>query len=150
MKATIFHNNEQTNIIISKPDITPEECRENLKHVHTTITSQYLSFRKNNKVSITTPHDIHLSKQALPRYMRTKLAQLRANKSPLLQSYLHTVNPETYMSQCPLRLSHTHDTNHLFNCGQLPTQRNTTNDACIVLNNIHTPSHHNFNTWQRS
>ena len=58
--------------------------------------------------------------------MRTKLAQLRANKSPLLQSYLHTVNPDTYMPQCPLCLSHTHDTNYLFNCSQVPTQHNTT------------------------
>ena len=124
MKATIFHNNEH--IIISKPDITPEECRENLKHIHTTITSQYLSSRKNNKVANTTPYDIHLSEQTLPRHMRTKLAQLRANKSTLLQSYLHTVNPETYMPQFPLYLSHTHDTNHFFNCSQLPTQHNTT------------------------
>ena len=54
-----FHNNEHTNIIISEPDITPEECRENLKHIHTIITSQYLSFRKNNKVTNTTPYDIH-------------------------------------------------------------------------------------------
>ena len=45
MKATIFHNNEHTNIIISKP----EECRENLKHIHTTITSQYRSFRKKQQ-----------------------------------------------------------------------------------------------------
>ena len=45
--------------------------------------------------------------------MRTKLAQLRANKSPLLQSYLHTVNPNTYTPQCPLCLSQTHDTNSL-------------------------------------
>ena len=58
--------------------------------------------------------------------MHTKLPQLRANKSPLLQSYLHTVNPETYTPQCPLSLSQTHDTNHLFNCSQLPTQHNTT------------------------
>ena len=58
--------------------------------------------------------------------MRTKLAQLKANKSPLLQSYLHTVDPETYKPQWPLCLSHTHDTNHLFNCNQLPTQHNTT------------------------
>ena len=29
MKATIFHNNKHTNIIISDPNITPEECREN-------------------------------------------------------------------------------------------------------------------------
>ena len=53
IKATIFINNEYTNIIISEPDITPEECREYLKHIHTTITSQYLSSRKNNKVTNT-------------------------------------------------------------------------------------------------
>ena len=41
MKATTFYNNEHTNIIIRKPDITPEECRENLKDIYTTITSQY-------------------------------------------------------------------------------------------------------------
>ena len=58
--------------------------------------------------------------------MRTELAQVRVNKSPLLQSYLHTVNPEAYTPQCPLCLSHTHDTNHNFNCSQLPTQHNTT------------------------
>ena len=81
MKAAIFHNNEHTNIIISKPEITPEECRENLKHIHTTITSQYLSSKKNNEVTNTTPCDIHSSEKTLPRHMRTKLAQLRANKS---------------------------------------------------------------------
>ena len=54
IKAIIFHNNEHTNIIISKPDITPEECRENLKHIHTTITSQYVSSRKNK--NLPTPH----------------------------------------------------------------------------------------------
>ena len=94
MKATIFHNNEHINIIISKPVITTEECRKNLKHIHTTITSQYLSSRKNNKVTNTTPYDIHSSEQTLPRHMHAKLA-------PLLQSYLHTVNPETYTPQCP-------------------------------------------------
>ena len=59
--------------------------------------------------------------------MPTKLVQLKEpKKSPLLQSYLHTVNPKTYMPQCPLYLSHTHDTNYLFNCSQLSTQHNTT------------------------
>ena len=80
MKATIFHNNEHINIIISKPDITAEECRENLKYIHTAITSHYLSFRKNNTITNTTPYDIQTS------IMHTKLAELRANKSPLLQS----------------------------------------------------------------
>ena len=125
MKVTIFHNNEHTNIIISKPDITPQECRENLKHIHTTITSQYLSSRKNNKVTNITPYDIHSSEQTLPCHMHTKLTQPRANKSSLLQSYLHK-SDETYTPQCPLCLSHTHDTNHLFNCSHVPTQHNTT------------------------
>ena len=40
MKATLFHNNEHTKIIMSDPNITTEKCRENLKHIHTTITSQ--------------------------------------------------------------------------------------------------------------
>ena len=96
-----------------KPDLTPEECRENLKHIHTTNTSQYRSSRKNNEVTTTTPYDVHSSEQTSPRHMRTKLAQLRASKSPLLQSYLHTVNPNTYTPQCPLCLSQTHDTNSL-------------------------------------
>ena len=126
MKATIFHNNKHTYIIIIKPDITPKECRENLKHIYTTITSQYLSSKKYNKVTNTTPYEIHLSEQTLPRHMRTKLAKLRANKSLLLQSYIHAVNPETYTSRCPLHLSHTHDTNHLFNCSQPPTQHKIT------------------------
>ena len=95
-KATIFHNNAHTNIIIAEPNLANEECRENLKHNYTTITSQWLIFRKNIKVTKTTPYDIHSSEQILPRHMGTKLAQLRANKSPLLQRYLHTVNSDTY------------------------------------------------------
>ena len=125
-KTTIFHNNDHNNIIILEPNITFEECRGNLKHTHITTSSQYLSSRKNSKVTSTTPNDVHSSKQTLPRHMRTKLAKLRGNKSPLLQSSLHTVNPNTYMPQCPLCFSHTHDTNYLFNCSQVPTQRNTT------------------------
>ena len=45
MKATIFHNNADINNIISKPDVTPEKCKENLKHIHTNLTSPYLSAR---------------------------------------------------------------------------------------------------------
>ena len=73
------------------------------------ITLQYLSSRKTTIKSLTPyPYDIHSSEQTLPCHMHTKLAQLRANKSPFLQNYLHTVNPKTYLPQCPLCLSHTH------------------------------------------
>ena len=58
--------------------------------------SQYLNSRKKNEVTNTALHDIYYSEKTLPRHMRTKLAQLRANKSLLLQRYLHTVNPNTF------------------------------------------------------
>ena len=35
IKAIIFHNNEYTNSIVSELNITPEKCKENLKHIHT-------------------------------------------------------------------------------------------------------------------
>ena len=54
--------------------LTPEECKENLRHIHTTITSQYLSSRKNNKVTNTTPYNIHSLEQTLSRDMCTKVA----------------------------------------------------------------------------
>ena len=73
----------------SKLNITPEECRKNLKHNHTTVPSQYLNSRK--RITNTIPYDIHLLEHILPCHMRTKLARLRANKSPLFQRYLHTV-----------------------------------------------------------
>ena len=90
MKTTIFYNNEHTNIVISKPDLTREKCRKKLthslyhhltihSHIHSTITSQYLSSKKNSKVTNATPYDFHSSEQTLPRHIRTKLAQLKAN-----------------------------------------------------------------------
>ena len=53
MKAAIFYNNEHTTIIISKLDITLEECKENLKHIQTTITHT-LILEKTTK--LLTPH----------------------------------------------------------------------------------------------
>ena len=53
VKTTTFHNNDHTNIIIPDPDITPEECKENLKHIHTTMTL-LLQFQK--KAELLTPY----------------------------------------------------------------------------------------------
>ena len=95
-------------MIISDPDITPGKCRETLKYIYTTITSQYLIFRKNNKVMNTTPYGIYLSEQILLCHMHTKLAQLRAKKLPPLQSYLHTVNLDTYVNATMPTIFDTH------------------------------------------
>ena len=67
MKATIFHNNEHINII-SEPDKTLKKCKENPKHIHITITSQYLKSKKNNKSTNITPYDISSSEQTFLRH----------------------------------------------------------------------------------
>ena len=64
----------------------------------------------------------------------TKLAQLRANKSLLLQSCLHMVNSDAYTLQYLLCLRHTHDTIHLFNCSQVSTPHYPT--SLFKLKNI--------------
>ena len=87
--------------------MTPEKCSKTYCTLPSPHKRKNFSPRKNNKVTNTTPYDIHLSEKILPSHMHTKLPQLRANKSPLLQAYLHTANSETYMSHC---LTHTHMT----------------------------------------
>ena len=46
IKSTIFYHNDHTNFIIPDPEITPEECKKNLKDIYTTIISQYLGYKK--------------------------------------------------------------------------------------------------------
>ena len=123
MKSTIFQNYDPTNIIISEPDITSEKCTTS-KHVHTTTTSQYVSLKKK-KITHTTLHEIHSSKRTLQHHMHTKLAQLRAKKSLLLQNYLLTLNTGTSMSQFPLCLTHLRNTIYCFNSSQVLTQHHT-------------------------
>ena len=81
------------------------------------------------KVTDTTTYNIHSSEQPLPCYIRTKLAQLRGDKSPLLVSYLHAVNPKTYTSKCPLCLLHTHMT-LITSLTVIKYQHNTTPLVC--------------------
>ena len=53
--------------------------------------------------------------------MRRTLAQLRAQKSPLLQSYLHSIGAAEVPS-CPLCREEDHTTSHLFDCQELRTE----------------------------
>ena len=70
-----------------------------------------------------TPHQkINAQEQTLPRCTSRTLAQLRANKCPLLIEYLHKISPDTHPTpMCPLCNAHTHNTNHLFTCQHIHT-----------------------------
>ena len=65
---------------------------------------------------------INKSEQTLPRKTRRTLAQLRTNKSPVLKTYLHKIDPQNHPSPlCPVCNTQNHDSRHLFTCTSLPT-----------------------------
>ena len=56
------------------------------------------------------------------RRLLSKLSQLRTNKSPLLMTYLHKIDPANHpAANCPLCNDPNHDSLHLFNCPDIPT-----------------------------
>ena len=64
---------------------------------HLTISQ----LQKNNRITYTM-HDAIFHQNKHYDVTHTKLSQLRNSKSLVLQSYLNTVNRNTYMVQCPL------------------------------------------------
>ena len=86
-----------------------------MRHIHTSIVSRHLATRDNYKILRTPPPHISSSEE-IPRHTRRIIAQLRTNKSPFLQAYLHKVDTKTPPSPlCPLFNTHTHYTHHVFN-----------------------------------
>ena len=66
--------------------------------------------------------DIDKKEETLPHSTRRKLSQLRTNKSPLLMTYLHKIDPANHpAANCPLCNDPNHDSLHLFNCPDIPT-----------------------------
>ena len=61
------------------------------------------------------------SEESLSRKIRRTLAQIRTNKSPLLLTYKHKIDPHTHPNPlCTFCKIHDHDTIHLFNCTHIP------------------------------
>ena len=87
--------------------------------IHTSIVSQHLAARDNNKIFRTHPPQVSSTEENLPRHTRRTLAHLRTNKSPFFLSYLHKIGASTHLSPLlpPLSHSRTYHTTSL----QLPT-----------------------------
>ena len=123
-KKTIFNNNQYTLNIDPDPTHTIDEntIKRNMKTIHTTIVQDHLSNRPINKLLNRPPPDIDKKKETLPHSTRRKLSQLRTNKSPLLMTYLHKIDPANHpAANCPLCNDPNHDSLHLFNCPDIPT-----------------------------
>ena len=123
MKPTTFNNSRYTtNILIAPCTVTTADIKANMRDIHTTIVSQHLTVRDNNKILRTHPPQVSSTEENLPRHTRRTLAQLRTNKSPFLLSYLHKIDASTHPSPlCPLCRTHEHTTQHLFSCPQIHT-----------------------------
>ena len=122
MKPTTFNNSRYTTHIPTVPcTVTTADIKANMRDIHTSIVSQLLAARDNNKLLRTHPPRVSSTEENLPRHTRRTLAQLRRNKSPFLLSYLHKIDASTRPSPlCPLCRTHEHTT-HLFSCPQIRT-----------------------------
>ena len=100
---------------------TEDDIQRNKKIIHTQFVKQTLSERPINTLINRQAPDVNPTEQQLTRAMRRTLAQLRAQKSPLLRSYLNNIGAADDPS-CPLCLLAEHNTYHLFNCPQQPTE----------------------------
>ena len=125
MKQTKFH---YTNYITNRDttsDTTTLQTVKNMKLVHTAIVQSHLQTRTNNKVIKDTAPKINAQEQPLPSYTRT-LAQLRANKCPLLMENLHKILSDTHLTPMwPLCNAHAYNTNYFFTCQYIHTTLNT-------------------------
>ena len=87
-------------------------------YINTDISLAFLAYKLLNRP----PPDIDKKEETLPHSTRRKLSQLRTNKSPLLMTYLHKIDPANHpAANCPLCNDPNHDSLHLFNCPDIPT-----------------------------
>ena len=122
-KQTAFNNSSYTHNLDTLPEnVTEDEIKENLNIIHAHHVAEHLNSQPINKVLNQPAPLIHKSEADLDHSTRRTLAQLRTNKSPLLLSYLHKIDPESHPTpNCPLCGHDNHDTAHLFQCPSVPT-----------------------------
>ena len=97
-----------------------KERIRNKRRLHTAIVEKQLSQTPINSLINSQPPPVHKTETTLPRKTRRMLAQLRAKKCPLLQSYLHAIRAAEDPS-CPLCGHPEHNSEHLFDCPSIPT-----------------------------
>ena len=93
MEKTIFNNNAYTINKETEARLADNDVRQNLKTTHSIIVTTDSTINKRP------PPEIDKTEETLPHTTRRRLAQLRADKSPLLMTYLHKINEEDLPTQ---------------------------------------------------
>ena len=94
--------------------------KRNKSTIHTEIVRQQLETADVHPLLGRTAPNVSRSEQQLQRSARRTLAQLRAQKCPLLQGYLFSIGAAEAPG-CPLCGLGDHDTRHIFQCEQIHT-----------------------------
>ncbi|MEL7523123.1 MAG: hypothetical protein AAGJ80_16170, partial [Cyanobacteria bacterium J06553_1] len=122
MKRTAFDTNYVTVVHGCEREGEEEkERRKNQKAIHTAIVQEHILNQPNNPLINAHPPDISTTEKQLPRATRRTLAQLRAQKCPMLQEYLHSIGAAED-PRCPLCGHDGHNTAHLFSCPEVQTE----------------------------
>ena len=124
MKKTIFNNPGNLISLHTFHHNTDQPACKTLakKTIHTQAVRQHLETIPDSTILNRPPPKVDDSEDKLPRQTQRMLAQLRANKSPFLLSYLNHIDPNNHPSSlCPLYRVAEHNTIHLFNCPHIPT-----------------------------
>ena len=90
MEPTTFNNSRYTTNIPTDPCIvTTADIKANMHDIHTSIVSQHLAARDNNKLLRTHPPQVSSTDENLPRHRRRTLAQQKQiNPHSSYQYYL--------------------------------------------------------------
>ena len=121
MKATAFHTQHVTVVHSCDGEGTGErERRRNKATIHTATVKEHLQTIPAHTLLNAKPPAVHRSEETLSRALRRTLAQLRAQKCPLLKVYLHNIGAAQDPS-CPLCGHIEHNTAHLFASPQVHT-----------------------------
>ena len=124
MKKTIFNHPDNLISYHTAHHNTDQPIHKTLakKTIHTQAVRQHLTTIPDSRILNRPPPEKDKTETELPRQTQRLLAQLRANKSPFLLSYLNHIDPDNHPSStCPLCRVAEHNTIHLFNCPHVPT-----------------------------
>ena len=120
MKRTVFNTTHVTTVHSCDTQAEDKTRKENKAKIHTQAVKEYLANQEDHPLLGAKPPKISTTEQDLSREMRRTLAQLRAQKCPMLQTYKHHIGVADSPT-CPLCRHGDHTTAHLFNCQEMPT-----------------------------
>ena len=97
-----------------------KEIERNKKRLHTIFAEEHMESLPENTLIGRRPPEVNKEETTLPRETRRTLAQLRAQKSPMLKTYLQSIGANED-PLCPLCEQAEHTSAHLFACPSVPT-----------------------------